>query len=91
MHKNCSRRHWLLRTAAAVPGAWLAGSPLSRAADGPALPVAVAKCKTYDAAELSAHAVQRCSTSWAAWVAWSRARPSAIKINLTGAPTYRLG
>ena len=32
MHKNCSRREWILRTAAAVPGAWLAGSPLGRAA-----------------------------------------------------------
>src|SRR5260370_41563610 len=52
MHKNCSRREWLLRTAAAVPGAWLAGSPMSRAASAPALPVAVAKCKTYESAEL---------------------------------------
>ena len=32
MHKNCSRREWLLRTAAAVPGAWLAAGPLGRAA-----------------------------------------------------------
>ena len=28
MHKNCSRREWLLRTAAAVPGAWLAAAAL---------------------------------------------------------------
>src|SRR2546426_529441 len=30
MYKNCSRRDWLLRTAAAVPGAWLAGAGAGR-------------------------------------------------------------
>ena len=54
MNRPCSRREWLRRTGAAVPAAWLAASPLSRAAAAPALPVAIGQCKTYESAELIA-------------------------------------
>ena len=90
MHKNCSRREWLLRTAAALPGAWLAASPLSRAASSPALPVAVAKCKTYDPSEL----VPTLSKMFDRLGGLGRlvnGKTVGIKINLTGDPTYRLG
>ena len=90
MHKNCSRRQWLLRTAAAVPGAWMASGPLGRAAAAPALPVAVAKCKTYDAAEL----VPTLSKMFDQLGGLGRlvsGKTVAIKVNLTGDPTYRLG
>ena len=92
MHKNCSRREWLLRTAAAVPGAWLAGSPSIRAAvaAAPDLPVAVAKCKTYDASEL----VPTLSKMFDQLGGLGRlvsGKTVGIKINLTGDPSYRLG
>ena len=90
MHKNCSRREWLLRSAAAVPGAWLAGSPLSRAASAPALPVAVAKCKTYDAAEL-VPTLSKMFDQLGGLGRLVNGKTVAIKVNLTGDPTYRLG
>jgi uncharacterized protein (DUF362 family) len=90
MHKNCSRREWLLRTAAAVPGAWLAGSPSSRAASAPASPVAVAKCKTYDATEL-VPTLSKMFDQLGGLGRLVNGKTVAIKVNLTGAPTYRLG
>ena len=90
MHKNCSRREWLLRTAAAVPGAWLAASPLSRPAAAPALPVAVAKCKTYDPSEL-VPTLSRMFDQLGGLGRLVNGKTVGIKINLTGDPTYRLG
>ena len=90
MHKNCSRREWLLRTAAAVPGAWLAGSPLIRAASAPALPVAVAKCKTYNAAEL-VPTLSKMFDQLGGLGRLVNGKTVGIKVNLTGDPTYRLG
>src|SRR5260370_12161745 len=90
MHKNCSRREWLLRTAAAVPGAWLAGSSLSRAASAPALPVAVAKCKTYESAELVPTRSKRFD-QLGGLGRLVNGKTVGIKVNLTGDPTYRLG
>ena len=90
MHKNCSRREWLLRTAAAVPAAWLAGSPLSRAASAPASPVAVAKCKTYDAAEL-VPTLSKMFDQLGGLGRLVNGKTVGIKVNLTGEPTYRLG
>jgi len=90
MYKNCSRREWLLGTAAALPGAWLAGSRLGRAAGAPALPVAIARCKTYDAGEL----LPALSTMFDQLGGLGRlvaGRTVGIKINLTGETTYRLG
>ncbi len=74
----------------AVPGAWLASGPLGRAAAAPASPVAVAKCKTYDPAEL----VPTLSKMFDQLGGLGRlvsGKTVAIKVNLTGDPTYRLG
>ena len=90
MHKNCSRREWLLRTAAAVPGAWLAGSRLSRAAAAPALPVAVAKCKTYDAAEL-VPTLSKMFDQLGGLGRLVNGKTVGIKINLTGDPSIPAG
>ncbi|MEO8372304.1 MAG: DUF362 domain-containing protein, partial [Candidatus Solibacter sp.] len=90
MNRPCSRREWLCRTASAVPAAWLAGSPLGRAAVAPAQPVAVARCKTYESAEL----IATLNTMFDQLGGLGRlvaGKTVAIKINLTGAPTYRLG
>jgi uncharacterized protein (DUF362 family) len=80
----------LLGTAAAVPGAWLAGSRLGRAAGGPALPVAVAKCKTYDAGELVA-TLSKMFDQLGGLGRLVSGKTVGIKINLTGDPTNRLG
>ena len=90
MHKNCSRREWLLRTAAVLPGAWLAGIRLGRAAGAPALPVAVARCRTYDAGEL-VPALSRMFDQLGGLGRLVSGRTVGIKINLTGEITYRLG
>jgi len=90
MHRPCSRRDWLRRTAAAVPAAWLAASPLGRAAAAPAQPVAVARCKTYESAELIA-ALNTMFDQLGGLGRLVAGKTVAIKINLTGSPTYRLG
>ena len=90
MYKNCSRRDWLLGTAAVLPGVWLAGSRLGRAAGAPALPVAVAKCKTYDARELVA-TLSKMFDQLGGLGRLVSGKTVGIKINLTGELTYRLG
>ena len=90
MYKQCSRREWLLGTAAVLPGAWLAGSRLARAAGAPALPVAVARCRTYDAGEL-VPALSRMFDQLGGLGRLVSGRTVGIKINLTGEITYRLG
>jgi uncharacterized protein (DUF362 family) len=80
----------LLGTAAALPAAWLAGSRLGRAAAAPALPVAVARCKTYDPAELVA-TLSRMFDQLGGLGRLVNGKTVGIKINLTGDPTYRLG
>ena len=83
MYKNCSRREWLLGTA-------LAGIRLGRAAGAPALPVAVARCRTYDAGEL-VPALSRMFDQLGGLGRLVSGRTVGIKINLTGEITYRLG
>ena len=90
MYKNCSRREWLLRTAAAVPGAWLAGTRLGRAAAAPAAPVAVARCKTYNAREL-VPALSKMFDQLGGLGRLVNGKTVGIKINLTGDTAYRLG
>jgi len=90
MHRKCSRREWLMGTAAAVPGAFLAGSRLGRAAAAPALPVAVAPCKTYDAGEL-VPTLSRMFDQLGGLGKLVSGKTVGIKINLTGDTTYRLG
>jgi uncharacterized protein (DUF362 family) len=59
-------------------------------ADAPALRVAVSRCKTYDVAEL-VPAMQRMFDRLGGLGGLVRGKTVAMKINLTGAPTYRLG
>ncbi|HMC60908.1 MAG TPA: DUF362 domain-containing protein [Candidatus Solibacter sp.] len=84
---NLSRREWFIRTAQA-------GMPLllarRLAADAPTAPVAVARCKTYNAAELLP-TMQKMFDQLGGLGRLVKGKTVAIKINLTGAPTYRLG
>jgi uncharacterized protein (DUF362 family) len=89
MIENHTRRDWI-RTAAAVSGAYLAGSKFGRAAEAPAAPVALARCKTYTSAEL-VPALQKMFDQLGGMEKLVKGKTVAIKINLTGAPTYRLG
>ena len=89
--QNChSRRDWLRTAASAVSGAYLAGLTPARAAAAPAGPVALARCKTYNAGELLP-AMQKMFDQLGGLGRLVKGKTVAIKINLTGAPTYRLG
>jgi uncharacterized protein (DUF362 family) len=90
MQKNHTRREWLRTAASAVSGAYLVGSPLARAAEAPTAPVAVARCKTYQPGELMP-AMQKMFDQLGGLGRLVKGKTVAIKINLTGAPTYRLG
>jgi uncharacterized protein (DUF362 family) len=87
---NYTRRKWLSNAAAAVSGAYLAGSKLGRAAAAPATPVAVARCKTYEPSELLP-TMQKMFDQLGGLGRLVKGKTVAIKINLTGAPTYRIG
>ncbi|MGD0498309.1 MAG: DUF362 domain-containing protein [Bryobacteraceae bacterium] len=87
MHANYTRRDWLKLSA--LGGACLAGMPPLRAA-APAGPVAVAKCKTYEPAELMP-AMAKLFDQLGGLGRLVNGKTVAIKINLTGAATYRLG
>ena len=85
-----TRRQWLSTTAGALSGAWLAGGPLARAAQAPTAPVVVSRCKTYNPAEL-VPALQTMFDQLGGLGRLVKGKTVAIKINLTGAPTYRMG
>ena len=78
-----TRREWMLGAAAAA-------SVRIVRADAPASRVAVARCKTYDPAEL-APAMKRMFDQLGGLGRLVAGKTVAIKVNLTGAPTYRLG
>jgi len=80
-----SRRAFLLQTSAAC----LAAPSLLRA-DAPAGRVSVARCKTYDAAEL-VPTLQKIFDQLGGLERLVKNKTVAVKINLTGSPTYRLG
>jgi len=88
MQCQLTRRQWLIKTGAAVSGAYAAARPL--AADAPTAPVAVARCKTYDAAEL-VPTLQKMFDQLGGLGRLVKGKTVAMKVNLTGAPTYRLG
>jgi uncharacterized protein (DUF362 family) len=90
MNCNYTRRKWLSNAAAAVSGAYLAGGRLGRAAGAPATPVAVARCKTYEPSELLP-TMQKMFDQLGGLGRLVKGKTVAIKINLTGAPTYRIG
>ena len=90
MQCRYTRRQWLSTTAGALSGAWLAGSPLARAAQAPTAPVAVARCKTYNPTELLP-ALETMFDQLGGLGRLVKGKTVAMKINLTGAPTYRIG
>ncbi len=83
-----SRRNWILRTASAVSGAYLAGG-LPLRADAPTSPVSVASCKTYDPQELLP-VMQKMFDQLGGLGRLVKGKTVAVKINLTGSPTYRV-
>ena len=85
-----TRRDWLRKTATAAAAAYLAGSSHFGAAAAPTAPVAVAGCKTYSPRELLL-ILQRMFDQLGGLEGLVKGKTVAIKINLTGAPTYRLG
>jgi uncharacterized protein (DUF362 family) len=79
-----SRREWLYTTAAGV-----AAAPFARA-DAPTSPVAVARCRTYEPAELLS-SMQKMFDQLGGLGRLVAGKTVGIKINLTGSPTYRVG
>jgi uncharacterized protein (DUF362 family) len=88
MHLH-TRREWLWKTAAAVSGAYLAGSRAGATAAAPGARVAVGRSKTYDPAELLP-AMQKMVDQLGGLGKLVKGKTVAVKINLTGAP-QRLG
>jgi uncharacterized protein (DUF362 family) len=80
----------LINAGAAVSGAYLGGYRVARAADAPTSPVVIARAKTYEANELLP-VMQKMFDQLGGLERLVRNKTVAIKINLTGAPTYRLG
>ncbi len=81
-----TRREWFRQTAAA--GLSFAALP-GRAAEAPASPVAVARCRTYTPAELLP-AMAKMFDQLGGLERLVKGKTVAVKINLTGSPTYRL-
>ncbi len=79
-----------MQTASIVSGACLVGSSLGRAAAAPTAPVAIARCRTYNNTELLA-ALNTTFDQLGGLGRIVKGKTVAIKINLTGSPTYRLG
>ena len=79
-----TRRDWLRITAAGA-----ATLPVARA-QAPTSPVAVTRCRTYDPAELLP-AMQKTFDQLGGLGRLVAGKTVGIKINLTGAPTYRVG
>ncbi len=89
MYRNQTRREWLLKTASAVTGACLAGSRVGAAASAPTARVAVARCGSYRAELLPA--LGRMFDQLGGLGRIVKGKTVAIKINLTGMPSYRVG
>ena len=91
---NYSRREVLKKmgsAAIAVGACWTGSSLLGFAAPGaPVAPVALAKCKTYSPAELIS-TLDRMFDQLGGLTRIVRGKTVAVKINLTGSPTYRVG
>ncbi len=80
-----TRRQWLRTAAGAAAGAYLA-----RGATAPTAPVAIARSKTYDPAELLP-AMQKMFDQVGGLGRLVKGKTVGVKINMTGATTYRLG
>ena len=90
MLTNHTRREWLWKTASAVSGVYLGGMRTVHAAEAPAAPVAIGRSKTYDTAELLP-AMEKMFDQLGGLGRLVKGKTVAMKINLTGSPTYRLG
>jgi len=89
MRGNHTRREWLLKTASLMSGVYLSGTSLGRAAAAPAARVAIARCRSYDTAQLLP-ALGRMFNQIGGLGRIVKGKTVAIKINLTGMPSYRL-
>jgi uncharacterized protein (DUF362 family) len=78
-----------MRTAAAAVVGQAVAPVIARAAEAPTAPVSVARCKTYDAAELLP-TMQKMFDQLGGLGRLVKGKTVAIKINMTGAATYRL-
>src|SRR5262252_7387483 len=78
-----SRRRFLVTAAAGI-----AAAPFARA-DAPTAPVAVARCRTYSPSEL-VPVMQKMFDQLGGLERIVKNKTVAVKINLTGAPTYRV-
>ena len=89
MHRLQSRREWLIQTTSVVSGAWLAGTSWLHAAIAPTAPVSIARCTTYNTAELLA-AMQKMFDRIGGLRSLVTGKTVAIKVNLTGGPESRV-
>ncbi len=85
-----TRRNWLKVAGGGLAGAYLVGRPSPIAANAPATRVTVAKCNSYDSTEL-VPALDRMFDQLGGLGKIVKGKTVAIKINLTGAPSIRLG
>ena len=90
MHLKPTRREWLWQAASTASSAYLAGCSIARATPAPAGPVAVSRCKTYEPGELLP-VMQKMFDQLGGLGRLVKGKTVAVKINLTGSPTYRLG
>jgi uncharacterized protein (DUF362 family) len=89
MHRPVTRRMWLMDAGSALAGAVLPRLAYAGIPGPPALPVAVARCRTYGA-ELRP-AMDRMFDQLGGLGRLVRGKTVAVKINLTGSPDQRLG
>ncbi len=83
-----TRREWLVKTAAAVSGGFVLGGKARGAATVRPI-VAVARCRTYGPELIPT--LQVMFDQLGGLERFVKGKTVAIKINLTGSPTYRLG
>jgi uncharacterized protein (DUF362 family) len=88
MHNNHTRREWLIKTTSAMAGACLAGSRFVSAASAPTARVAVARCSSYGSELLPT--LTRLFDQLGGLGRVVKGKTVAIKINLTGMPSYRV-
>jgi uncharacterized protein (DUF362 family) len=83
-----SRRQFVASAAGALGSAWMI--PRFARAAAPAAPVAIARCRTYTSSELLG-VMARMFDQLGGLERLVRGKTVAMKVNLTGAPSYRLG
>jgi len=88
MYACYSRRQWM-KTAAAATGAVFSDPLLRRAVSAPAQPVAVSRCATYGPELLPT--LDQMFDRLGGLGRLVKGKTVAMKVNLTGAPSYRLG